>query len=78
MSTFKNRNLEKISLVSTFEKIYSAKMWLMSTFENENLKIIFFVSTFVDWFKHSLFDSIYQFLFHNKISLKYFFEKEYR
>jgi len=41
MSTFRNRNLEKISLVSTFEKIYSAKMWLMSTFENENLKIIF-------------------------------------
>lgn len=53
MSTFRNRNLEKISLVSTFEKIYSAKMWLMSTFENENLKIIFFVSTFLDWYKQS-------------------------
>ena len=51
MSTFRNRNLEKISLVSTFEKIYSAKMWLMSTFENENLKIIFFVSTFLDWYR---------------------------
>ena len=37
--------------MSTFEKIYSAKMWLMSTFENENLKIIFFVSTFLDWYK---------------------------
>ena len=36
--------------MSTFEKIYSAKMWLMSTFENENLKIIFFVSTFLDWY----------------------------
>lgn len=53
MSTFKNRNLEKISLVSTFEKIYSAKMWLMSTFENENLKIIFFVSTFLDWYNRA-------------------------
>jgi hypothetical protein len=53
MSTFRNRNLEKISLVSTFEKIYSAKMWLMSTFENENLKIIFFVSTFLDWYNFS-------------------------
>lgn len=39
MSTFRNRNLEKISLVSTFE--------------NENLKIIFFVSTFLDWYKQS-------------------------
>lgn len=38
--------------MSTFEKIYSAKMWLMSTFENENLKIIFFVSTFLDWYNN--------------------------
>ena len=39
--------------MSTFEKIYSAKMWLMSPFENEILKIIFFVSTFLDWYKQS-------------------------
>ena len=51
MSTFRNGNLEKISLVSTFEKPYFTKMWPMSTFENENSKIIFFVSSFLDWYK---------------------------
>ena len=61
MSTFRNRNLEKISLVSTFEKIYSAKMWLMSTFENENLKIIFFVSTFLDWYNYVWVNGEYQY-----------------
>ena len=59
MSTFRNGNLEKISLVSTFEKPYSEKMWLMSTFENENFKIIFFVSTFLDWYKALSYCSCY-------------------
>ena len=53
MSTFRNGNLEKISLVSTFEKPYSAKMWPMSTFENEISKIIFFASTLLDWYTHN-------------------------
>ena len=51
MSTFRNGSLEKISLVSTFKKPYSAKMWPMFTFENKKPKIIFFVSTLLDWYK---------------------------